>query len=345
MPDGYWDMNTHEGGIGAVLLLPDGPPRVYGCMLPHYLRKQLRTSATGEEEKQQRNTQAELLAILVVLLTWGQLLQGCSLVIATDSSAAEGNLLNGSAGDPHSQWIITHIWLLIVVFDIQVYVVWIPSKQNPGDPFSRPTTAALERGHLVKVFGIKVDTPRTPSQIKAEPERWLEAMNTPLPWSATQRAHFMANFGVTKPEMVREVLETMIKPEGAQVIRLGFFPRHQKTGQGVSALTSHHPELVRLFLTQCKMYLGTNAITAIVVEQDIQRKINIMRNPMLQMTFKDKWIHIQRWRGQSWQQLATYQVPSSTRCMRVTCGTDSDFVNPSTRLQLRAAGFDTSQCA
>ena len=63
-----------RGGIGAVLLLPNDAPRVVGLLIRDGLGAQLLTSEPGSDQdpKQQRNTQAELLAILVFILTWGE---------------------------------------------------------------------------------------------------------------------------------------------------------------------------------------------------------------------------------------------------------------------------------
>ena len=78
LPDGYWDMTIAEGGRGAVLLLPAAHPLVYGLMIPEFLGKQLLTAepGPGKEPKVQRNTQAEIIAIVTGLLTWAEQLRG-----------------------------------------------------------------------------------------------------------------------------------------------------------------------------------------------------------------------------------------------------------------------------
>ena len=108
LPDGYWDMEKAEGGIGAVLLLPAARPLVYGLMIPEFLGKQLLTAEPGPHEnpKIQRNTQAEILAVLTGTLTWSSCLRGSDLLVVTDSSAAMGNLLKGSSSDAHSQELV-----------------------------------------------------------------------------------------------------------------------------------------------------------------------------------------------------------------------------------------------
>ena len=74
-PDGYWDQEKNVGGAGALLLTPDGN-FAFGGMIPAHLRSQLQDPGTGRANKQ-RNTQAELLAILLVLLTMPEAVRDC----------------------------------------------------------------------------------------------------------------------------------------------------------------------------------------------------------------------------------------------------------------------------
>ena len=54
------------------------------------------------------------------------------------------------------------IWLLCVVYQLKVWVKWIPGKQSPGDPFSRPTTHAKEARALLHGGQPCVTTSRWP---------------------------------------------------------------------------------------------------------------------------------------------------------------------------------------
>ncbi len=97
-PDGYWNPDKAEGGVGALLLLEGAQARATGAMVPQHLAAQLLAIEDGRvEAKVQRNTQTEFLAVLVALLAWSEELRGCELVIFDDSQAAEGNPLSGSA--------------------------------------------------------------------------------------------------------------------------------------------------------------------------------------------------------------------------------------------------------
>ena len=89
LPDGHWDPPKKEGGVGAVLLREGDLPYTYGGMVPEHLAFQLLFMQEGQKRKEQRNTQAELLAVLVAILMWHDDLQGQPLLILTDSTEAQ----------------------------------------------------------------------------------------------------------------------------------------------------------------------------------------------------------------------------------------------------------------
>ena len=68
-----------------MLLLPAARRLVYGLMISEFLGKQLLTAepGRGEEPKIQRNTQAEILAIVTGILTRTGQSKGTELVIVT----------------------------------------------------------------------------------------------------------------------------------------------------------------------------------------------------------------------------------------------------------------------
>ncbi len=151
--------------MGAPFFLEGARAHVTGAMVPQHLAAQLLAIEDGRvEAKVQRNTQTELLAVLVALLTWSEELRGCELVIFDDSQAAEGNLLSGSATTAHSKELLGTIWLVAATLRVRVWVTRIPGRVNPGDPFSRPLEPAkqLEAAHLVRLTGASVDAPVFP---------------------------------------------------------------------------------------------------------------------------------------------------------------------------------------
>ena len=111
-----------------------------GGMIPTNIQQEL-LQFIVHDAKTQRNTQAELLAIIVAMLTWTQLLRGSDLVIYDDSSATIGCALSGSSADEHSKELVATIWLRFAHLQITVWfawVPWVPTETNPGDAPSRP---------------------------------------------------------------------------------------------------------------------------------------------------------------------------------------------------------------
>ena len=130
------DFVEAPGGDWSLMLAPD------------YLGK--RSELIGEESmgesaepgnpdpKEQRNTQAELLALVGMLLTHPEVFRHADVVVFDDSTAAKGNVEKGSAADTDSQALVALFWRLTSALDTRVHVFWLPSVSNPGDAFSRP---------------------------------------------------------------------------------------------------------------------------------------------------------------------------------------------------------------
>ena len=154
-PDGFWNPEKQFGGIGAVLLRQHGQNLTYGTSLPDHLTAQLLTATDELLTKEQRNTQCELLAILAAILTWREELQGGTLLILSDSTAALGNLVSGSSVDDHNQQIVAQLLYLMVVHRIEFWVDWVPGKQNLGDPYSRPLTNSEDAKKLDELLHAK----------------------------------------------------------------------------------------------------------------------------------------------------------------------------------------------
>ena len=66
-------------------------------MISDHIASQLLTSGIAMADKVQRNTQAELLAVLTTILTWREELTGSCLLILGDSTSSETNLRNCTA--------------------------------------------------------------------------------------------------------------------------------------------------------------------------------------------------------------------------------------------------------
>ena len=123
---------------GAVLLRQQQKNLTYRTSVPDHLAAQLLTATEDKLTKAQRNTQCKLLAILTAIMTWREELQGGTFLILSDSTASLGNLNSGTSADDHSQQIVAQTPYLMVVYRIEYWVDWVPGKQTPGDPYSRP---------------------------------------------------------------------------------------------------------------------------------------------------------------------------------------------------------------
>ena len=181
LPDGYWSPEAANGGIGGVLLLEGKQPQTWGCMIPDHLAAQLLSQSDGVCNKVQRNTQAELLAVLTTILTWRDELAGSCLLVLGDSTSSEANLRAGTAGNQHSREIVAQIHMLTAVYRIRLWYDWVPSKQNPGDPYSRPLTDAELSAELDKQCGAARKEPLLPMSIKMKPTAWREILKQPKP--------------------------------------------------------------------------------------------------------------------------------------------------------------------
>ena len=104
------------------------------------------------------------------------------MLILTDSTAALNNCREDSAADQQSRDLVSTILFLGSVFHIHIWFDWVPSKHNPGDPYSRPKTGKNEIAEFdAKMKAIQFE-PAWPSFIRAGPTVWrtvLQSKNQP----------------------------------------------------------------------------------------------------------------------------------------------------------------------
>ena len=141
-------------------------------MIPDHIASQLLTSGIAMADKVQRNTQAELLAVLTTILTWREELTGSCLLILGDSTSSETNLRKCTAGNQHSRNIVAQIHLLCTVYRVWLWYDWVPSKQNPGDPYSRPLTDAEMARELDRRCAAQRKQPLLPMSLCMQPVAW-----------------------------------------------------------------------------------------------------------------------------------------------------------------------------
>ena len=234
LPDGYWDPDKQQGGVGAVFLREGATPFTYGGMIPPHLSYVLLSMQEEAKEKKQRNTQAELLAILMAILMWHDDLRGNSLLILTDSTAALENVKAGVPADQQSRDIVAHIQFFAMIYRISFWFDWVPSKQNPGDPYSRPCTCSEEAKELDKLLGATRFEPVWPSFLRASPTAWRAVMcspSAPSTWSTSKQIHALVELGVARPEEFGIALLHLVNPDKAIVLRMGDWPRSRPCGK------------------------------------------------------------------------------------------------------------------
>ena len=171
--DGSWETETSTGAVGAVLFVEGAGQWSLSKEVPAGLRHELLRLG-----KEQRNTQAELLAVLMLLLSKPAELRGTLLEIWEDNTAALYNILSGSAGDEQSRELVAAIWMIAAALRVHIWIGYVPSESNSSDPFSRPTEVAKQReaAELAQLFQLRATEPVLPASIRAKPAVWAAAV-------------------------------------------------------------------------------------------------------------------------------------------------------------------------
>ena len=215
----------------AVLLREGDLPYTFVGMVPAHLAVQLLSMEEGKREKKQRNTQAELLAVLMAILMWFEDLEGQSLLMLTDSTALN-NYKEGTAADQQRRDLVSTILCLGGRYRIHIWFDWVPSQQNPGDPYSRPNTGKKERAELDAKMNAILFAPARPSFIRAGPAVWrtvLQSKDAPKTWSISKQVEMLVELGVARLEEFALSLLHIINPDKVRVLRLGHWRRYKQT--------------------------------------------------------------------------------------------------------------------
>ena len=160
--DGSRDMKSRAGAIGSMLLSPTRGGYRFSARSPQHLCAELL-----EVGKKQRNTQSELLAVLVLLLTCPEAVRGARLVLFEDNTPALENIRRGAAGDDDSVAIVGAIWLLLGVLGTELWIEWVASESNPADCFSRPDEPdkRAEAAALAQRYRLRTAKPHFPTPL------------------------------------------------------------------------------------------------------------------------------------------------------------------------------------
>ena len=262
--DGSWDMDQGTGAVGGLLLTEDRGCHSFSARIPAHLAAQL--SACG---KRQRNTQSELLAILVLLLTFPETLRGAQLILFEDNWAALSNVLSGAAADEDSQALVGVIWLLLGVLRIHVRVDYIPSEGNPADSYSRPDELEKreEAARYSELLGVAASPAVFPACVRADAGAWTTSLAVcEASWrrmDRRERANTAAAIHAFDPATLASLLgEVSIDARDHQVV-LGWAPQRRR---GIIAKATHwHGELVRYLCLAAQPHLAGRPCTTVVL--------------------------------------------------------------------------------
>ena len=119
-----------HGGLGALLILPDGSFHAYACEVPAEFWAAL-------EPRDTQIIPAELVTPACVAFTAQKLLQGRPLIIFGDNLPAVCSSISGSTGKCDLQQIVSATHYAFWNLHCPWWMEWVPSELNPADPLSR----------------------------------------------------------------------------------------------------------------------------------------------------------------------------------------------------------------
>ena len=261
--DGSWDMDMGTGALGGVLLTSQGGWSI-SMEIPPNLCAELQ-----RQGKRQRNTQSELLAIIMLLLSCPEQLRGHQLVLYEDNQSALENVLAGSAGDPDSRALVAMVWLLAAALRVSIWIDYVPSESNPADCFSRPgePDKKAEMQQLTTLFGLRAVTPRLPASMGTDPETWAAAVaaaRQPGKWAArAEQANLAARLNATDDGTICGLLNRITWDAQNGEITIGWLQLRRRGV--VAAATHHHSGLAQLLCRALRQaYPGRRCTTAVL---------------------------------------------------------------------------------
>ena len=89
------------------------------------------------------------------------------------------NCEQGVAAVQQSQDLVSRIFFMASVFRVHLWFDWVPSKQNPGNPYSRPQTGATETVLADESMSAQRFSPQWPSFIRAGRVPWRTVLQSP----------------------------------------------------------------------------------------------------------------------------------------------------------------------
>jgi hypothetical protein len=261
--DGSWSQEDETGAVGGMIMTTHRGNFSFSAELPQHTKAELLTQG-----KKQRNTQVELLAFLVLLLTLPDELRGCDLLVWEDNTPAMASIISGSAGERDSQSLVAAIWLVCAVLGVNPWLEWVASEANAGDCFSRPEEREKQQlaERLTQRFHLKALPARWPASIHMGAREWATALQATCAAAPADR-RLLARLaigtravdGVTISRLVAGV---GIASENGEVT-LGWL-RTRRRGT-IAAATHVHAELLRLLCLAAAPFLQGEPFTTVVL--------------------------------------------------------------------------------
>ena len=270
---------------------------------------------------------------------WHEDLRGSSLLILTDSTAALENVKAGVSADQQSRDIVAHIQFFAMIYRIHLWFDWVPSKQNPGDPFSRPSTCGKEAEELDKQLGATRFEPVWPSFLRASPTAWrtvVKSPTAPATWTISKQIHALVELGVARPEEFGIALLHLVNPDKAIVLRMGHWPRSRPCGKHPQ--TTFSLQLTKLLLCVAAAYAPQKVITAILVEQRA-KTMHKVESPVCALRIGPGALTIAVKQDGCWYNIVKCPLTNEHRHMTVFLGTNQEVLRAKQRMQLKRSGF------
>jgi hypothetical protein len=264
--DGSWDMEAGAGAIGGMLLSTTHGSHSFSAHIPPHLCAELLKVG-----KKQRNTQSELLAVLVLLLTCPEVVRGARLVLFEDNTPALENIRRGAAGDDDSVAIVGAIWLLLGVLGTELWIEWVASESNPADCFSRPDEPdkQAEAAALAQRYHLRAAEPRFPATFHMDAGAWAAAVSAAQEdWAHNDRSHrarTALRLMAVDAGTLAALLAAIAFDADDKQITLGWI-RTRRAG-AVAAATHFHADLLRLLCLAARPHVSGQGATTVILRK------------------------------------------------------------------------------
>jgi hypothetical protein len=301
--------------------------------------------------KVQRNTQAELIAVLTTVLTWRDELAGGCLLVLGDSTSSETNMRKQTAGNQHSRDIVAQLHMLCSVYRIHLWFDWVPSKQNPGDPYSRPLTDSELANELDKQCAAQRVEPELPLSLWMRPHAWrgiLSQTEEPTTWPNALKFDLLTRLGLIQPSGLAEMLLQTVDPDKAPCLLLGYWARSFSKGKGKATGkgTAWFKHVVQAMQHVTNAVAPLEGIFSIAIEQNIVEdkvmKCTLsvpIKHKVCSIRIAHGKVQISRRTGDKWTIMMNGTCQTGNRSVLVIAGRSAPDLPVQERAKMHTLGF------